>query len=78
MMLAGPLRPDMRLGGMHGYDPTAPDMAATFVASGPAFKAGAVVPVVDNVDVYPMVMRLLGLKPLASDGSDRLARRVLR
>ena len=78
MTLVGPPRPDMRLGGMHGYDPTAPDMAATFVASGPAFKAGAVVPVVDNVDVYPMVMRLLGLKPLASDGSDRLARRVLR
>jgi predicted AlkP superfamily pyrophosphatase or phosphodiesterase len=78
MTLAGPPRSDMRLGGMHGFDPAAPDMAATFVASGPAFKAGAVVPVVDNVDVYPMVMRLLGLKPLASDGSDRLARRVLR
>lgn len=78
MTLAGAPRSEMRLGGMHGYDPAAPDMAATFVASGPAFKAGAVVPVVDNVDVYPLVMRLLGLKPLASDGSERLAGRVLR
>lgn len=78
MTLATPPRPDSHLGGMHGYDPAAADMAATFVAAGPAIKAGAVVPDFDNVDVYPMVMRLLGLKPLASDGSDALARRVLR
>ena len=78
MTLAAPPRPDMHLGGMHGYDPAAPDMAATFVAAGPAFKAGAVVPDFDNVDVYPLVMRLLGLTPLQSDGNDALARRALR
>ena len=43
-------------------------MAATFVAAGPAFKAGTVLPVFDNVDVYPLLMRLIGLKPLPSDG----------
>jgi predicted AlkP superfamily pyrophosphatase or phosphodiesterase len=78
MMLATAPRPDARLGGMHGYDPALPDMAATFVATGPAFKAGTVVPPFDNVDVYPMLMRLLGLDPLLSDGSQQLARRVLR
>jgi predicted AlkP superfamily pyrophosphatase or phosphodiesterase len=78
MTLAVPPRPDAHLGGMHGYDPAAPDMAATFVAAGPAFRAGAVVPDFDNVDVYPMLMRLLGLKPLQSDGSDTLAQRALR
>ena len=63
---------------MHGYDPAAPTMAATFVAAGPAFRQGAVVPDFDNVDVYPLLMRLIGLPPLASDGSDRLVRRALR
>jgi predicted AlkP superfamily pyrophosphatase or phosphodiesterase len=78
MTLPGPPKSDMRLGGMHGYDPAAPDMAATFVAAGPAFKPGQVVPVADNVDVYPLLMRLLGLKPQRSDGGDGLAGRVLR
>lgn len=71
-------RPDSRLGGMHGYDPAAPDMAATFIAAGPAFRVGTVVPDFDNVDVYPLLMRLIGVKALASDGTDELARKVLR
>jgi predicted AlkP superfamily pyrophosphatase or phosphodiesterase len=55
-------------GGAHGYDNMAPEMRASFIAAGPAFKTGVVLPAFDNVDVYPLVMRLLGLKPLASDG----------
>lgn len=71
-------KPDSRLGGMHGYDPAAPDMAATFVAAGPAFKVGATVPDFDNVDVYPLLMRLIGVQALASDGTDELVGKVLR
>lgn len=56
-------------GGAHGYDHQSPDMRATFIASGPAFKTGVVLPAFDNVDVYPMLMQLLGLKPLPSDGT---------
>lgn len=78
MTQSGPPRPDWKLGGMHGYDPATPAMAATFVAAGPAFRQGVMVPDFDNVDVYPLLMRLIGLNPLASDGSDRLARRALR
>jgi predicted AlkP superfamily pyrophosphatase or phosphodiesterase len=55
-------------GGAHGYDNVAPEMRATFIASGPAFKPGVVLPEFDNVDVYPLVMRLLELAPLPSDG----------
>jgi predicted AlkP superfamily pyrophosphatase or phosphodiesterase len=55
-------------GGAHGYDNAAPDMAATFIAAGPAFRAGVVLPAFDNVDVYPLLMRLLNLEPLHSDG----------
>ena len=71
-------RPDFRLGGMHGYDPAAPDMAATFIAAGPAIRTGGMVPDFDNVDVYPLLMRLIGVKALASDGTDELLEKVLR
>jgi predicted AlkP superfamily pyrophosphatase or phosphodiesterase len=68
----------IQLGGMHGYDPAAPDMAAAFVAAGPAFKPGTMVPAFDNVDVYPLLMRLLGIEPLASDGSAQTFEKALQ
>ncbi len=58
------------LGGMHGYDPAHPTMAAAFVAAGPAFKPGLVLPAFDNVDVHPLLLRLLGLPPMQTDGND--------
>lgn len=61
-------RRPVRSGGAHGYDPAAPDMAALFIASGPAFRKGLVLPAFDNVDVYPLLARLIGVKPLRSDG----------
>ena len=64
--------------GMHGYDPAAPEMAATFIAAGPAFRAGVVLPAFDNVDVYPLLMRLIGVPARPSDGSIRPLRRALR
>ncbi|MGH6910760.1 MAG: ectonucleotide pyrophosphatase/phosphodiesterase, partial [Phenylobacterium sp.] len=38
--------------GAHGYDPYSPEMAAVFVAAGPAFRRGVTLPRFDNVDVY--------------------------
>ena len=69
MIMAMAPKADWKLGGMHGYDPATPEMAATFVAAGPAFRAGVVLPPFDNVDVYPLLMRLIGVKALASDGN---------
>ncbi|HTD03998.1 ectonucleotide pyrophosphatase/phosphodiesterase [Undibacterium sp.] len=54
-------------GGTHGYDNAAPEMRALFIASGPAFRHVALKPF-DNVDVYPLVMSLIGVPPLANDG----------
>lgn len=59
-------------GGAHGYDNAAPEMLATFIASGPTIKPGAALPVFDNVDVYPLVMALIGVSALPSDGSETL------
>ena len=54
--------------GSHGFDPAAPQMRAIFVASGPSFRHGAVLPAFDNVDVYPLLARLLGIAPAPHDG----------
>lgn len=54
--------------GSHGYDPALPQMRASFIAHGPAFKPGTRLPVFDNVDVYPLLMKLLHVKPAPNDG----------
>jgi predicted AlkP superfamily pyrophosphatase or phosphodiesterase len=54
--------------GQHGFDPYDPAMAALFIAHGPAFRRGVTVPPFDNVDVYPLLTRLLGVPPEPGDG----------
>lgn len=65
--------------GAHGYDPyKVKDMHATFLAWGPDFKKNQVIPAFPNVDVYPMICQLLGLKPVDKlDGTAALAKKVL-
>jgi predicted AlkP superfamily pyrophosphatase or phosphodiesterase len=58
-----------RDGGAHGYDPFDSTMQAVFVAHGPAFRRGVVLPVFDNVDIYPLLTRLIGVKGDKGDGS---------
>ena len=57
-----------RLNGEHGYDNTLPEMRAPFIGHGPAFRPGVVIAPIDNVDLYPMLARLLGITPAANDG----------
>jgi predicted AlkP superfamily pyrophosphatase or phosphodiesterase len=54
--------------GMHGYDPDLPSMQALFLARGPSFRRGAVVPGFENVHLYPLLAELLGVRPAPSDG----------
>lgn len=55
--------------GAHGYDNEALEMQAIFIAAGPAFKQGFVLPVFDNVNVYPLLMKLIDVPALPSDGT---------
>lgn len=55
--------------GEHGYDNADPKMGALFVAHGPAFRHGVVVPEFDNVDVYPLLAHVLGIHPAPNDGN---------
>jgi len=48
--------------GAHGYDVTRmPEMKALFVAAGPDIRHGVVLQPFENVNVYPLVARILGL-----------------
>lgn len=55
--------------GEHGFDNADPAMRAVFVAHGPSFREGVTLPAFDNVDVYPLLARLLGITPAPNDGS---------
>ncbi|HEY1139112.1 MAG TPA: ectonucleotide pyrophosphatase/phosphodiesterase [Lysobacter sp.] len=54
--------------GSHGYDPADPTMRALFIAQGPAFRQGVGIAPFDNVDVYPLLAKLIGIEPKANDG----------
>jgi predicted AlkP superfamily pyrophosphatase or phosphodiesterase len=66
-------------GGAHGFDNALPEMAALFVAAGPHIASGGQLPTFDNVDIEPLLRRLLAM-PLDKDvdGSDAPFRAVLR
>ncbi|MFN3538000.1 MAG: ectonucleotide pyrophosphatase/phosphodiesterase, partial [Brevundimonas sp.] len=56
-------------GGAHGYDNTAPEMAALFIAHGPGVRAGVTLQDMDAVDVQPLLAHLLGLEAPRGDGA---------
>ncbi|WP_430419237.1 ectonucleotide pyrophosphatase/phosphodiesterase [Phenylobacterium sp.] len=57
--------------GAHGFDPDSPAMAAIFVANGPGIRTGVMLAPFDNVSVYPMLAKLLGVAPEENDGDLR-------
>ena len=66
--------------GAHGFDPyTVPDMRTIFYAWGPAFKKGRQLPAFKNVDVFPLVAKILGLRyQHRIDGSLKTAKKALQ
>ena len=64
--------------GEHGYDNDNPEMRALFIAHGPAFRRGLVVPEFDNVDVYPLLAHVLGIVPQPNDGDFAVVAPMLR
>jgi len=48
------------------------------VAHGPSFRPGVVLPLFDNVDVYPLLARITGVKPEPGDGSLQVVGQALR
>jgi predicted AlkP superfamily pyrophosphatase or phosphodiesterase len=65
--------------GEHGYDPSQmKSMRAIFYAEGPDIVPGAKVAPFENIDVYPFVAEILGLKVGAIDGRLANLQNILR
>jgi predicted AlkP superfamily pyrophosphatase or phosphodiesterase len=54
--------------GAHGYDNKIESMRATFIGHGPAFKRGYLAEPFENIHVYELMCKILGLKPAKNDG----------
>lgn len=68
-----------KLKGGHGYSPMEPDMQVAFRAFGPDFKNGFESPSkFVNVDIYPLIAHLLGIKPMPTDGDISRAKTLLK
>ncbi|HET7631362.1 MAG TPA: ectonucleotide pyrophosphatase/phosphodiesterase [Gemmatimonadaceae bacterium] len=63
--------------GTHGWDPANPSMRAILVIDGPGVRAGARIPEVPNVDIYPFITGVLGLTPAPNLDGDPTALRDL-
>jgi predicted AlkP superfamily pyrophosphatase or phosphodiesterase len=64
--------------GEHGYDNNEPKMHALFVAHGPSFKQHLTVPVFDNINVYTLLAKLIGVKPMPNEGNPAVTAAMLR
>jgi predicted AlkP superfamily pyrophosphatase or phosphodiesterase len=64
--------------GEHGYDIDEPKMQALFVAHGPSFKQHLTVPVFDNINVYALLTKLIGVTPVPNEGSPAVTAAMLR
>jgi predicted AlkP superfamily pyrophosphatase or phosphodiesterase len=64
--------------GEHGYDSSDPKMQALFVAHGPSFKQHLTVPVFDNINVYILLAKVLGITPVHNDGNPQVTAGMLR
>ena len=54
--------------GSHGFDPDDRKMHAIFYASGPSFKKGYTAKGINTIDIYPLICRLLNIRPESVDG----------
>lgn len=72
---------DERFGaGTHGFDPLLyPEMGALFIARGPAFKKGLMVPQFQNIHLYPMMAEVMGITPITEiDGKTAVLGDILK
>ena len=53
-------------------------MHGIFVAAGPAFKSGVVLPPFQNIHIYDALAEALGVEPAKNDGDPAVARTMLK
>ncbi|XP_038076960.1 bis(5'-adenosyl)-triphosphatase enpp4-like [Patiria miniata] len=55
--------------GNHGFNNSLMSMHPIFVARGPSFRQGLLVEPFENVNIYPLICKILGLEPAPNNGS---------
>ncbi len=71
-------RNPLQMGGSSGFDPMLPSMRAVFLANGPSFMPNLLLNPINNVDIYPLLARLLGIAMAPNDGNPRALLQALR
>jgi predicted AlkP superfamily pyrophosphatase or phosphodiesterase len=66
------------LRGAHGYDNGLESMRATFIAHGAAFKRGALVEPFENIHIYNLMCKILGLTSAKNDGDFEKVKGMLK
>lgn len=70
---------DVLTTGIHGYDPEYKEMHGIFYANGPALKKGYEIASIKNINIYPLMCKILGLKiPDDIDGNINEIESVLK
>jgi predicted AlkP superfamily pyrophosphatase or phosphodiesterase len=65
--------------GNHGFDPhMMPEMKAVFYADGPDIRAGVELKPFENINVFPLIVKLLGLDSPPVDGSPRVLSGIVK
>ncbi|KAI0210315.1 Ectonucleotide pyrophosphatase/phosphodiesterase family member 5 [Lamellibrachia satsuma] len=71
-------QPCKETGGNHGYSNALPSMHPFFIAHGPVFKRGYVAKPFNSVDVYPLICKILHIKPAPNNGSLDYIQHILK
>jgi predicted AlkP superfamily pyrophosphatase or phosphodiesterase len=72
-------RKENALFGVHGYDAfQVHEMFGIFYAQGPAIKAGSKIPAFENIHVYPLIAKILGVKNPDMDGKIEVLESILK
>lgn len=64
--------------GNHGYDPIHRSMHGLFIAAGPAFREAMKAPRFENVHVYELLCRVIGVRPASNDGDPKVTASFLK
>lgn len=67
-----------KMRGGHGYDNQLESMRALFIARGAAFKKGKTVEPFENIHIYNLMARILGLTPAENDGNFDVVKKMLK
>lgn len=64
--------------GEHGYDIDEPEMKSIFIAFGPSFLNNKKIPEFNNVELYNVMCKLIGIKPSPNNGTSGFRSSILK